>query len=121
MGFESGKWLVICDRCGFQRKSDQVVKTWDGHMVCAPSTGKFCFETRHPQEFVRSRPDIVSVPFTRPHKEIHRVVPFIDSSVGVQEPNIPRGTFGPDLPGSGGVVWGDEVWGSQVWGPNVWD
>lgn len=63
--FESGKWLVICDRCGFRRNNDQVVKTWDNWYVCAPSTGKTCFETRHPQDFVRSKSDNQTVPYVR--------------------------------------------------------
>lgn len=66
MSFELGKWLVTCDRCGFRRKApDEVTKTWDNFIVCAPHI-KDCFETRHPQEFVRSRPDIQTVPYTRP-------------------------------------------------------
>jgi hypothetical protein len=90
-------------------------------MVCAPSTGKFCFETRHPQEFIRSKPDNTSVPFTRPPKEVFINVPYIDSSVGVQEPFIPPGTFNTDS-GVGQVdgVWGAEVWGDDVWGDDVW-
>lgn len=91
-----GKWRVICDRCGFKRYSDQVQQTWDGYIVCSPSTGKTCFETRHPQDFVRSVKDDQSVPFTRPepadvyadHSNL------IASSVGTQEPTIPSGTSG---------------------------
>ena len=94
MSFDSGKWLVICDRCGFQRKNDEVQKTWDGHMVCAPITGKTCFETRHPQDFVRARPDNSSVDFVRkaPTETFADRTP-IDSSVGTQENTIPTGTF----------------------------
>jgi hypothetical protein len=92
--FELGKWLVICDRCGFQRKSDQVMKTWDNFMVCAPSTGKTCFETRHPQEFVRTKIDDMSVPFTRPQPaDVFVSVTPVASSVGVQENTIPSGHF----------------------------
>lgn len=65
--FDFGSWLVLCDRCGFRRKAPQdVVRTWDGLIVCAPHTGKECFETRHPQEFVRPVKDNPSVPYTRP-------------------------------------------------------
>jgi len=61
-GWELGKWLVICDRCGFKRTNDQVRREWTGLMVCADT----CWEPRHPQEFVRPRADQQSVPFTRP-------------------------------------------------------
>ena len=92
--FQMGKWLVVCDRCGFQRFNDEVQKTWDGHMVCSPSTGKTCFETRHPQDFVRSKPDDTSVEFTRKAPaETFVTVDTIASSVGVQETTIPTGTF----------------------------
>lgn len=68
--FKPGKWLALCDRCGFQRLApDELVETWDGYKVCAPSTGKTCFETKHPQLMVRARPDDQSVPYVRPYKE----------------------------------------------------
>ena len=61
-GWELGKWLVICDRCGFKRTNDKLRKEWTGLMVCADT----CWEPRHEQEFVRPRPDEQAVPFTRP-------------------------------------------------------
>lgn len=64
--FELGKWLVICDRCGFRRKApDEIIDTWDGFKVCAPHI-KGCWEARHPLDFVRGKPDIQSVSYTRP-------------------------------------------------------
>lgn len=94
VAFGAGNWLILCDRCGFKRKLDQVVKTWNNLMVCAPSTGKHCFETRHPQEFVRARPDVpVRVPFEGGERAVSRVVNTIASSVGVQENTIPSGHF----------------------------
>lgn len=74
--FKFGLWNVICDRCGFKRKSNQVMHTWDGLIVCSPSTGKTCYETRHPQDFVRTKPDDQSVPFTRPERDV-----FLDEVV----------------------------------------
>jgi hypothetical protein len=68
--FQFGLWNVICDRCGFKRKSNEVLKTWDNLYVCAPSTGKTCYETRHPQDFVRSKPDQEAVAFTRPDRDL---------------------------------------------------
>ena len=60
--WEPGKWNVICDRCGKKFKSDEVQREWTGLIVCKDR----CFETRHPQDFVRSRPDNTQVAFTRP-------------------------------------------------------
>lgn len=60
-----GEWNVICDRCGFKRKSSQVVKTWDNFIVCSPIIKSGCFETRHPQDFVRAVKDDQTVPFVR--------------------------------------------------------
>lgn len=94
MPFELGKWLVICDRCGFERKNDQVQKTWDGYMVCKPEVKIGCFETRHPLDFIRTKPDNQSVPFVRkaPEETFVTGVTY-DTSVGVQENTIPTGTF----------------------------
>lgn len=60
--FEFGKWNVICDRCGRKYKNDEVTREWTGLIVCKDR----CFEVRHPQDFVRSRPDDQRVEFTRP-------------------------------------------------------
>lgn len=62
--YKKGCWNVICDSCGFQFKSDEVKKRWDGLIVC-----KDDFETDHPQKFVRARVDKQAVPFTRPEPE----------------------------------------------------
>ena len=59
--FKSGSWNITCDRCSKKTKADEIKKEWTGFLVC-PS----CFETRHPQDFVRARLDKISVPFTRP-------------------------------------------------------
>lgn len=59
--FVKGQWNVICDRCGFKMKSGQVKKTWDNLYVC-----KGCWETRHPQDFLRGKKDDQSVAFSRP-------------------------------------------------------
>jgi hypothetical protein len=54
-----GEWKVVCDVCGFQYPSSEVVKRWDGAVVCHKD-----FETRHPADFIRVRgetavPDII--------------------------------------------------------------
>lgn len=50
--------VTICAYSGFRiRDGDEVRMTWDGHLVLA----RF-WEPRHPQDFVRARPDTVSAP-----------------------------------------------------------
>lgn len=56
-----GDWLAVCDECGQRYRASQLRKRWDGLMVCSKD-----FELRHPQEFVRAKPDVQSVPWTRP-------------------------------------------------------
>jgi len=62
--YVSGDWNVLCDVCSFKVKASTTKKRWDGFVVC-PS----CFETRHPQDFIRARNDKISVPFSRPQPE----------------------------------------------------
>lgn len=56
-----GTWNCICDRCGFKFKATDIRQEWTGLMVCAD-----CWEPRHPQDFIRTTPDRMDVPFTRP-------------------------------------------------------
>ena len=56
-----GKWLAICDVCGYRYYNDQLKKDWRGLMVC-----KDDWETRHPQDFLKVRRDIMSPPWARP-------------------------------------------------------
>lgn len=56
-----GKWLAICDCCGFRYYNDQLRKDWKNLMVCSS-----CFETRHPQDFLRVPVDNPAVPWARP-------------------------------------------------------
>lgn len=87
-GWEVGKWLVICDRCGFKKTNDQVAKEpWTNLIVCKDT----CWEPRHPQEFVRPRPDEQKVPFTRPEPADTFVeVTYADTG---DSADIPAGTF----------------------------
>lgn len=59
--YASGQFNVTCDICSKKIKSGIMKQRWDGFLVC-PS----CFETRHPQDFVRARQDKISIPFSRP-------------------------------------------------------
>lgn len=59
--FVSGDWNVTCDICSKKIKASTSKQRWDGFIVCPED-----FEQRHPQDFVKSKTDKVSVPFTRP-------------------------------------------------------
>jgi len=59
--YKKGDWSAVCDRCGFEFKSSQLKKTWDGLWVCHND-----FEIRHPQDFIRGIPDKQTVPWVRP-------------------------------------------------------
>lgn len=72
MGTVSGRGIanVICDVCGFQYKTNELFKRWDGAMVC-----KTDFEVRHPQEFIRPVRDNFPLPYTR--KEVDDVYTYL--------------------------------------------
>lgn len=50
--FVLGDTNAICDVCGFKFKGSQLKKRWDGAMVCSDD-----FERRHPQDFIKARPE----------------------------------------------------------------
>jgi hypothetical protein len=71
-------WRAVCDRCGFEYKSYQLKQEWTGNMVC-----RFCWESRHPQDFVRAVKDEQAVPWTRPEPTpTHALVCYIDTASG---------------------------------------
>lgn len=66
--FEGGTWNGTCDICGLAFKFNQLLKCWDGSYRDAA-----CFETRHPQDFVRAVRDNPAVPIARPQNIIYLV------------------------------------------------
>jgi hypothetical protein len=56
-----GQWNFICELCGAKRKSQDGIKTWDGHYVCRSHK-----EARNPQDFVRGVRENLTVPWARP-------------------------------------------------------
>ena len=54
-------WNLICDVCGKKIKASQSRKRWDGLIVCEDD-----YEFRHPQDFIKTKADKQSVPFSRP-------------------------------------------------------
>jgi hypothetical protein len=59
--YSPGEWYVTCDVCGKKMKSSKARHRWDGFVVCDAD-----FEHRHPQDFIRTKPDNQTVPFSRP-------------------------------------------------------
>lgn len=57
----SGEFNVTCDRCSKKIKAHEAKHEWTGFIVCGD-----CYETRHPQDFVKAKTDKITVPFTRP-------------------------------------------------------
>ncbi len=56
-----GDYLFVCDQCGFTHYGSQGKEQWNHLFVCST-----CFETRHPQDFVRGLVDKMNVPKARP-------------------------------------------------------
>lgn len=62
-GFRPSDYWMTCDRCGHEYRQSRMKKEWNGLIVC-----KDCWESRQPQDFVRSRHEKIATPanFTRP-------------------------------------------------------
>lgn len=60
-GYREGDHLVTDDVTGFVRRASETSKRWDGMIVDARN-----YETRHPQDYVRTRPDRQTVSDPRP-------------------------------------------------------
>ena len=101
-GFKSGNHWVVCDVCGFDYRSSDMRKRWDGLVVC-----KEDFELRHPQDFVRARQDkIAAQGLVRPSPDNAFVTAVCTTRsavvgiavigcaiVGYVSPTVPEGTF----------------------------
>ena len=79
--YRPGEWKVICDQCGFVRYASQVAKQWNGLYTCTDT----CWESRHPQEFVRGRIDHQVPPFVRPETRIGIAVDIFSLTVDSTE------------------------------------
>jgi hypothetical protein len=78
--FTWGDWWAICDVCGFKHKSSELLKRWDGKMVCPKD-----METRHPQDFARIPRTEKPIPWARPEPTVvERDVDWVASDVGTQ-------------------------------------
>src|SRR5574341_879122 len=87
--YKPGDWNAICDVCGWKFKASELLKRWDGAMVC-----KADFETRHPQEVIKL-PVETNIPWSRPEPAaIYTDDPgYVATTVGVQGGAVPEGTF----------------------------
>lgn len=59
--FKNGEWNVWCMVCNRKIKSGEALKRWDGLIVC-----KDDYENRHPLDFLRTRQERITVPFSAP-------------------------------------------------------
>ena len=57
--FKSGEWNVFCMVCNRKIKSGTALKRWDGLIVCPED-----YENRQPLDFLRTRQERITVPFT---------------------------------------------------------
>ena len=70
--YKTGDWNIICDVCAKKFKASEAKERWDGLVVCPDD-----FETRQPQDFVQTRQDKMTVPFSRPRPpDVFVVVPY---------------------------------------------
>ena len=60
--YQAGNFLRICDRCGEKRYASMTMKEWTGHYVCKDT----CVDVRNPQDLLRARMDVQTVPMPRP-------------------------------------------------------
>ena len=68
-----GGYNSICDVCGFKYKASELMKRWDGLMVC-----KWDWEPRHPQQFIKNINDQPNLPFVRPDSDGIDVSPALN-------------------------------------------
>lgn len=57
---ELGDWNATCYRCARKYKASEMMKLWEGFMVCPR-----CWEPRQPQDFLKPVPDNPSVPWSQ--------------------------------------------------------
>lgn len=75
--FKSGSWNCICMLCGVQYKAEDMLKRWDGMLVC-----KNDWEPRHSLDFLRATPERGTVPFVAPEPTDQFVaIPYITNTV----------------------------------------
>lgn len=77
---------VYCQRCLFLYKPEQLRKEPETQlMVC-----EYCYDPKHPQDYVRGQPDDVRVPYVRPENTTISVEADINQTT---QTSVPSGTF----------------------------
>lgn len=79
--YKPGDWWLLCDQCHRKMRYSESTRRWDGLIVHA-DLNEGCFETRHPQDFVRSVRDMFPLPVVRPDNE------GIESTLSINCDNI---------------------------------
>jgi hypothetical protein len=74
-----------CQRCSFEYKYNDLRKEWTGLYVC-----EYCYDPRHPQDYVKAVPDDMRVPYTRPENTTVSVEADMNETT---QTDIPSGTF----------------------------
>lgn len=59
-----GAWNAVCMVCGFNHKSTELRRRWDGLMVCEDD-----FEIRNPQDFIHMPPEYAIPDWTSPSQD----------------------------------------------------
>lgn len=62
--FKMGQWNSVCDKCGLEFKSSELIKDWQGLMVDAK-----CYEQRHPQDLIKIKPEKAIPEWVRPRPQ----------------------------------------------------
>ena len=93
-----GDWNVITDCCGMKRKFSQVIRQWDGLIVCPEH-----HDPRHPLDFIKSTHDDQRVPIARPESTfLYRT--DLDGTVSTTN-LVTNGTFAADSSWTKGTGW----------------
>ena len=79
-GFQPGNYWVTCDRCSLEYRLNQTRKEWTGAVVC-----KGCWESRHPQDFVRAKKDTIA-PHSYVRPEPKEIFAFTTVNGSVTDP-----------------------------------
>lgn len=75
-GARIGDYKAVGDRTGFRVYGSECRMQWDGIFVRKKS-----WEIRHPQDFIKARPEHLAVPIPRPEQKV--LVPVEDTSVNL--------------------------------------
>lgn len=80
---ELGDYNAVCYECGRKRKASTLLKHWQGYYVCPEH-----WEMRHPQDFVRSVRDDMTVPWQQPPEDTFIEVCTWEGRMGVADVGI---------------------------------